>query len=235
MFHGNSSEDLPSDDNSWTYTDNREHQIIAEQHGTQSFGSTNNADVAERRGTISKDPIGASTTHDGLTTRTARENEAATIKGNQGINHGINQSTGRRGRINISGCSRKPMSGGTQLSGEEPKRVTEMDKEVYPARSRSSMIGGDHQRSRATIATILQSTRLSIIFIASTGFVEFIANHHANHSFQVIAFTHFAHKRGKQALTCLPGEPEDINDLSCTLESAFERDILEAYTKLREF
>ncbi|KYN27749.1 hypothetical protein ALC57_02813 [Trachymyrmex cornetzi] len=77
-----------------------------------------------------------------------------------------------------------------------------MDKEVYPARSRSSMIGGDHQR--------------------------------AHHSFQVIAFTHFAHKRGKQALTCLPGEPEDINDLSCTLESAFERDILEAYTKLRE-
>ncbi|KYM95128.1 hypothetical protein ALC62_14239 [Cyphomyrmex costatus] len=159
----------------------------------------------------------------GLTTRTARKNEAATIKDNQGINHGINQSTGRRGRIKISGCSRNPVSGGSQLFGEEPKR------------SRSSMIGGDHQRSRATIATILQSTRLSIIFIASTGFVGFIATI-AHYLFQVIAFTHFAHKRGKQALTCLPGEPEDINDLSCTLEiSAFERDILEAYTKLREF
>lgn len=54
MFRGNSSEDLPSDDNSWTHTENREHQIIAEQHGTQSFGSTNNT---ERRGTISKGTI----------------------------------------------------------------------------------------------------------------------------------------------------------------------------------
>lgn len=58
----------------------------------------------------------------GLITRTARENEAAAIKGNQGINHGINQSTGRRGRIKISGCSRNPASGGSQLSGEAPKR-----------------------------------------------------------------------------------------------------------------
>jgi len=57
MFYGNSSENLSSDDNSWTYTDNCEHQIIAEQHGTQSFGSTNNADVAEHRGTISKGTI----------------------------------------------------------------------------------------------------------------------------------------------------------------------------------
>jgi len=90
----------------------REHQITEEQHETQSFESDN----AGRRGTISKDPIGASTTHDGLTTRTAQENEAA-IKGN----HGINQSTERRGRTKISGYSRKPVSGGSRLSGEEPK------------------------------------------------------------------------------------------------------------------
>ncbi|XP_011686404.1 PREDICTED: uncharacterized protein LOC105449102 [Wasmannia auropunctata] len=77
-------------------------------------------------------------THDGFTTRTARENEAAAapaaIKGNQGINHGINQPTGRRGRIKISGCGWKPAaSGGGQLSGEEPKRIRIM----YPARSRA--------------------------------------------------------------------------------------------------
>lgn len=120
-FRGNSSEDLPSEDNSWTHMENREHQITAEQHGTQSFESQTTRDVAERRGTISKDPIGASTTHDGLITRTARENEAAAIKGNQGINHGINQSTERRGRNKVSGCSRNPASGGSQLSSEEPK------------------------------------------------------------------------------------------------------------------
>lgn len=37
VFRGNSSEDLPSEDYSWTHMENREHQIIAEQHGTQSF------------------------------------------------------------------------------------------------------------------------------------------------------------------------------------------------------
>ncbi|KYQ51018.1 hypothetical protein ALC60_09814 [Trachymyrmex zeteki] len=78
------------------------------------------------------------------------------------------------------------MSGGSQLSGEEPKRISFLDD-----RGRSSEIKND-DRNNSSI-----HTRLSIIFIASTGFV--------------------------------------INDLSCTLESAFERDILEAYTKLREF
>lgn len=45
------------------------------------------------------------------------------------------------------------------------KTSTEMDKELYPARSRSSMIVGDHQRSRTTIATILQSTPGFLLYL----------------------------------------------------------------------
>lgn len=68
----------------------------------------------------------------GLITRTAWENEAA-IKDNQGINHGINQSTGRRRKIKISGCSRNPTSGESQLSGKEPKRVPKRIRNVSSA------------------------------------------------------------------------------------------------------
>ncbi|TGZ56808.1 hypothetical protein DBV15_02850 [Temnothorax longispinosus] len=142
----------------------------------------------------------------GLTTRTARENEAAAIKGNQGINHGINQSTGRRGRIKIGGCSRNPTSGGSQLSGEEPKRVPKRIRNVSGAISFSPMIVGDRRGSRATVATILQSsTRQSIIFIASTGFVGFLAII-AHHWLKLSHLYIFAYKRGKQAFTAPSNE-----------------------------
>jgi len=92
------------------------------------------------------------------------------------------------------------MSGGSQLSGEEPKWVTEMDKEVYPARSRSSMIEGDHQRSRATIATILQSTKLSIIFIASTGICWIYRQLSCIIRFK-LSHSHISHTRGENRLS----------------------------------
>jgi len=201
VFHGRSSEDLPSEDNSWTHMENREHQIIAEQHSRLSHGQHG------RRGTINKDPIGASTIHDGLITRTAREYEAAAIKGNQGINHGINQSTGRRGRIKISGCSRKPASGGSPLSGEEPKGVPKRIRNVSGAISFLVVIGD--KSSRATIARFFNSTRLSITFVASTGFVGFIAII-AHHLLTLSHLYTFRTRGEKQAFTCLPGEPEDI-------------------------
>ncbi|XP_029178732.1 uncharacterized protein LOC114946423 [Nylanderia fulva] len=68
------------------------------------------------------DPIGAYIYyHDGLIA-TAWSNKAASITGNRGIN----QSTGRRGRIKIDGCSRKRASSESQLSSEEPNhgRIT---------------------------------------------------------------------------------------------------------------
>lgn len=94
-----------------------------------------------------KNPIGASTSryHDGLTT-TTWSNEAAAIKGNRGID----QWTGRRGRIKINGCSRKEASSGGQLFNEEPKQGWLTS--IFRAISRSSMIGGDHRRWGTTIA-----------------------------------------------------------------------------------
>lgn len=84
-------------------------------------------------------------------TATACSNEAASITGNRGIY----QSTGRQGKIKIDGCSRKQASSGSQLSNEEPKRgrITS----IFWAISRSSMIEGDHRRSRATIAQFFDS------------------------------------------------------------------------------
>lgn len=68
---------------------------------------------------------------------------------------------------------------------------------MYPARSRSSMVEGDHRRSRAMIAiSILQSTRQFIMFIATTGFVEFISIV-AHHWLKFIAFLHFRTQEGK--------------------------------------
>lgn len=54
MFRGHSSEDLSSEDNSWTHMENREHQIRAENNSRLSRRQHG------RRGTISKGIISCS-------------------------------------------------------------------------------------------------------------------------------------------------------------------------------
>lgn len=146
----------------------------------------------------------------GLTTRTARGNEAAAIKSNQSIN----QSTGWRRRIKINGCSRNSASSGSQLPSKEPKQYgskrIKKRREVYSGRPRLSMItpADQERRSRAVLQLIKLLVELYSCFICRnyTGtLIEFSRNYCICRSCSIYILQK---KRKIQAFTCLPGQPE---------------------------
>lgn len=130
----------------------------------------------------------------GLTTRTAREYEAAAIKGNQGTNHGINQSTGRRGRIKISGCSRKPASGGSPLSSEEPIGGPERIRNVSSAIPFLAMIGDKSSHGRRSHDS---SIHQAVYYVSRIYGICWIYRNYRASFVDVIAFIYISHKKGK--------------------------------------
>ena len=115
--------------------------MIPNYHRDVGFSHSNHGQHG-RRGTIDKksDRSVYIYYHDGFTA-TAWSNEAASIT----VNRGYNQSTERRGRIKIDGCSRKRASSGSQLSSEEPKRGR-IKRATYPS-GRSRVFIDDRGRS----------------------------------------------------------------------------------------